>query len=199
MVESKAANTQTTGSRLLSQRARCAEQCGRPFKYVNEREIQLGKRIVMTLEQRIGHLEKRCRRLTGVLVGTMAVTTVIVLSGAAPNSELPTVRTRQLEIVDGDGKVRIHLGKADEGYGVVVYDENRRHRATLTDAPRGAVMSLSKNGGDIRLMAMKGSAGVSVRDSEGKPRAVVFVTDDKSQIVLKDGQEKTVFSAPPSE
>lgn len=153
----------------------------------------------MTLEQRVRHLEIRCRQLTGVLIGTMAVTTVIVLAGAAPNSDKPNVRSQQLEIVDGDGNVRIRLGKADEGYGVVVYDENGRHRATLTDAPRGAVMSVSKNGGDIRLMAMEESAGLSVRDNKGKARAVVLVTNDKSQIVLKNQQEKTVFSAPEAE
>ena len=67
----------------------------------------------MKLEERVAHLEKRCRRLAGILMGTMAVTT----------------------IVDGDGKVRIRLGKADAGYGVIVYDETGRHRATLTDAP----------------------------------------------------------------
>ena len=38
----------------------------------------------MTLEQRVGHLEKRCRQLTGVFIGTMAVTAVVVLGGAAP-------------------------------------------------------------------------------------------------------------------
>ena len=69
----------------------------------------------MTLEQRITDLEKRCRRLTGVLVGTMGVAAVVILGGAAPNADRETVRTRQLEIVDGEGKVRIRLGPADEG------------------------------------------------------------------------------------
>jgi hypothetical protein len=129
----------------------------------------------------------------------MAVTAVIVLSGAAPNADRPNVRSQKLEIVDGDGNVRIRLGKADEGYGVVVYDETGRHRATLTDAPLGAVMSLRKNGGGVSLMAMNDSAGLSLRDTQGKARAVVVVTDDESQIVLKDQQKRTVFSAPASE
>ena len=150
----------------------------------------------MTLECRLEQLEKRCRQLTGVLMGTMAVTAVIVLSGAAPNADPEHVRTRQLEIVDEDGNVRIRLGRADEGYGVVVYDENGRFNATLTDAPRGTVMSLSKGGSGIRLQASQKGAGLSVRDSKGKPRVVVFATNDRSQIVLKDQQEKTVFSVP---
>ena len=153
----------------------------------------------MTLEQRVTDLEKRCRRLTGVLVGTMVVSAVIVLGGAAPNADQETVRTRQLEIVDGDGKVRIRLGPADEGYGVVVYDENGKFNATLTDAPLGAVISLSKGGGGIRLQAGKDGAGLSVRDPNGKPRAVVLVTNDRSEFVLKDQKDKTVFSAPVGE
>ncbi len=150
----------------------------------------------MTFEQRITKLEKRCRRLTGVLVGTVAVAAVIVLGGAAQNSDRETVRTRQLEIVDGDEKVRIRLGQADEGYGLVVYDENGKFNATLTDAPLGAVIELSKDGGGIRLQAGKEGAGLSVRDPRGKPRAVIHVTNDKSEFVLKDQKDKTVFSAP---
>lgn len=153
----------------------------------------------MTLEQRVGQLEKRCRQLTGLLIGTMAVAAVIVLGGAAPNADRETVRTQQLEIVDGDGKVRIRLGKADEGYGVVVYDETGNFNATLTDAPLGAVIQLKKDGSGIRLQAGKDGAGLSVRDPEGKPRAMVVVTNDKSEFVLKDQKDKTVFSAPPGE
>ena len=82
---------------------------------------------------------------------------------------------------------------------MVVYDTSGRHRATLTDAPRGAVMSVFKNGDDFRLMAMEDSAGLSLRDAKGKPRAVVFVTEDQAQIILKDSGNQTVFSAPKSE
>jgi len=153
----------------------------------------------MTLEQRVGQLEKRCRHLTGVLIGTMAVTAVIVLGGAASNSDRETVRTQQLEIVDSDGKVRIRLGKADEGYGVVIYDENGHSNGTLTDAPLGAVIQLSKERGGIRLQAGKDGAGLSVRDINGKPRAIIVVTNEKSQVVLKDQQDRTVFSAPKSD
>ncbi|MDG2220510.1 MAG: hypothetical protein P8L85_03970 [Rubripirellula sp.] len=150
----------------------------------------------MTLEQRIGQLEKRCRRLTGMLMGTMAVATFLILGGAAQNSATSSLQTQKLEIVDGNGGVRIRLGKADEGYGVVIYDEQGRFRATLTDAPRGAVMSVSKGDGGIKLMAMEGVAGLSVRDSTGNPRAVVQVTQDKAEIALRDQQNETVFSAP---
>ena len=153
----------------------------------------------MTIEQRVAFLERRCRHLTGLLIAAMAVTMVMFFGGAAPNVEPANLQVRKLEVMDESGNVRIRLGKADEGYGVVVYDASGRHRATLTDAPRGAVMSVSKNGGDIRLMAMEDSSGLSFRDTNGKPSAVVFVTEDQSQIMLKDSGNQTVFSAPKSE
>lgn len=39
-----------------------------------------------------------------------------------PKADNDTIRTRKLEIVDENGKVRIRLGSADTGYGLVVYD-----------------------------------------------------------------------------
>ena len=47
-------------------------------------------------------------------------------------------------------------------------------------------------------MAMEDSAGISLRDTKGKPHAVAYVTDDESQIVLNDGENDTLFSAPES-
>ena len=153
----------------------------------------------MKLEQRIAQLEKRCGRLTALYIGTLAVAAVVFLGGAASQKngvDAETVRTQRLEIVDGDGAVRVRLGQADAGYGVVVYDENGHANATLTDAPLGAVIQLSKQGSGIRLQAGKDGAGFSLRDTKGKPRAIIFVSDDESQIMLKNQDGNTVFSAP---
>lgn len=150
----------------------------------------------MTLEERIEQLEKRCRQLTGLLLGTMTVAAAIMLGGAAQNADRESVRTQKLEIVDSDGNVRIHLGKADEGYGLVVYDAQGDFNATLTSAPRGAVMQLRKDGGGMRLQAGKDGAGLSLRDGSGKPRAGLVVSNEASQIMLKDSTGKTVFAAP---
>ena len=62
----------------------------------------------MTLEQRMGQLEKRCRQLTGLLIGTMAVAAVIVLGGAAPNADRETGKIK-LKIVICNGFARAHL------------------------------------------------------------------------------------------
>jgi len=56
-------------------------------------------------------------------------------------------------------------------------------------------MSLSKSGGGISLMAMEDSTGLSLRDGKGKARAVVQVTEDSAEIVLKNQQEETVLPA----
>ena len=107
-----------------------------------------------------------------------------------------SLQAKKLEIVDGNGNVRIRLGPADEGYGLVVYDVDGKFRATLTDAPLGAVSQLSKDGGSIKLMALKDGCGITIRDKDGAPRALMLQQKEGSQIMLKDGKGKTVFSAP---
>ena len=88
------------------------------------------------MEERIDHLERKCRRLT------MTVTVMIVLAiasicvAASPNHGKEAIQASKLEIMDTEGNVRIRLGHADAGYGVVVYDRDGKFRATLTDAPR---------------------------------------------------------------
>lgn len=153
----------------------------------------------MTVEQRIATLEARLRILTRTLGGILVIGSVALLAGAAQNANQETVRAKQIEIVDGNGNVRIRLGQADEGYGLIVYDENGKFNATVTDAPLGAAISLSKGDGGIRLVAGKDGSGLSVKDEKGRPRAMVQVLPDQSRIVLKDPQNATVFSAPSDE
>jgi hypothetical protein len=152
--------------------------------------------MIMTLEQRVEQLEGTCRRLRCLLTGMISLTVAFVLVGAAPNAVKEKMQLKQLDIVDADGNVRISLGPADEGYGLVVYDRNGDFQATLTDAPLGAVMQLRKDGGSIKLMAMQEGGGMTIRDQHGKPRALVIQQKGAPSIILKDQQGKTVFSAP---
>ena len=146
----------------------------------------------MTLKQ----LESKCRNLQRVLTGIVLVGVTAVLVAAAPKAGKETVQTEKLEIVDGNGKVRVRLGPVDAGFGVVLYDADGKSRATLTDAPGGAVMSVSKSGGSISLMTTKDSSGISIRDNDGKARTVLSVEEKGPQIMLMDSEGKTVFSAP---
>jgi len=78
----------------------------------------------------------------------------------------------------------------------VTYDGDGQFRATLTDAPRGAVVQLRKEGGSIKLMAMQEGCGITIRDKDGAPRALILQQEEGPQIMLKDAEGKTVFSAP---
>lgn len=150
----------------------------------------------MTTEQRIEHLETKCNRLTLALTGMMLLSVAIICVAAKPNPVKDSLQAKKLEIVDNNGRVRIRLGPADEGYGLVVYDVDGQFRATLTDAPLGAVSQLRKAGGSIKMMAMEGGCGITLRDKDGKPRALILQQEGGSQIMLKDAEGKAVFSAP---
>ena len=150
----------------------------------------------MTQDKRIEQLERKCNRLTLTLTGMILMSVAILGVAAKPNPVKDSLQAKQLEIVDDDGKVRIRLGPADEGYGLVVKDGDGQFRATLTDAPLGAAMQLRKAGGSINLMAMQDGRSITIRDKDGKPRALMLQQTEGPQIMLKDGEGKTVFSAP---
>ena len=150
----------------------------------------------MNYEQRIGHLETKCKRLTLALSGMMVMTAAMLFIAAKPKAHEETLQARNLEVLDENGKVRIRLGSADAGYGLVVYDAQGQFRATLTDAPLGAVSQLKKDGGSIKMMAMQNGCGITMRDGDGKPRAIILQHKEGSQIMLKDAEGKDVFSAP---
>ena len=150
----------------------------------------------MNYEQRIGHLETKCKRLTLALSGMMVMTAAMLFIAAKPKAHEETLQARNLEVLDENGKVRIRLGSADAGYGLVVYDAQGQFRATLTDAPFGAVSQLKKDGGSIKMMAMQNGCGITMRDGDGKPRAIILQHKEGSQIMLKDAEGKDVFSAP---
>ena len=150
----------------------------------------------MNNEERIGHLETKCRRLTLALSGMMVMAVTMLFIAAKPKADNDAIQTRKIEVVDENGKVRIRLGSADAGYGLVVYDSQGQFRATLTDAPLGAVSQLKKDGGSIKMMAMQNGCGITMRDGDGKPRAIILQHKDGSRIMLKDAKGKDVFSAP---
>ena len=148
------------------------------------------------MKERIDQLERKCKRLTLTVTGMIVLAVGAVCIAAKPNSQKDGIQTNKLEIVDDEGNVRIRLGRADSGYGVVVFDADGKFRATLTDAPLGAGMQLIKDGGSIKMLAMKQGCGFTIRDADGKPRAMMVQHDAGSQLILKDGSGKNTFSAP---
>ena len=148
------------------------------------------------MKERIDQLERKCKRLTLTVTGMIVLAVGAVCIAAKPNSQKDGIQTNKLEIVDDEGNVRIRLGRADAGYGVVVFDADGKFRATITDAPLGAGMQLIKDGGSIKMLAMKQGCGFTIRDADGKPRAMMVQHDAGSQLILKDGTGKNTFSAP---
>ena len=148
------------------------------------------------MKERIDQLERKCKRLTLAVTGMIVLAVGAVCIAAKPNSHKDGIQANKLEIVDDEGNVRISLGREDSGYGVVVYDEDGKFGATLTDAPLGAGMQLRKDGGTIKVLSMKQGCGFTIRDTDGKPRAMMVQHDLGSQLILKDGTGKNTFSAP---
>ena len=148
------------------------------------------------MKKRIDQLERKCKQLTLAVTGMMVLAVGAVCIAAKPNSQKDGIQTNKLEIVDDEGNVRISLGRVDSGYGFVVYDADGNFGATLTDAPLGAGMQLRKDVGSIKMLAFKQGCGITIRDANGKPRAMLVQHDEGSQLILKDGTGKNTFYAP---
>ena len=150
----------------------------------------------MNLKEQIDQLERKCKRLTLAVTGMMVIAVAAVCIAANPNPNKDGIQASKLEIVDEEGNVRIRLGRADAGYGIIVYDSNGKFGATLTNAPLGAGMQLRKDGGSIKMLAMKQGCGITIRDTNGNPRAMMLQNQEGSQLILKDRIGKNIFSAP---
>jgi hypothetical protein len=150
----------------------------------------------MNLKEQIDQLERKCKRLTLAVTGMMVIAVAAVCIAAKPNPNKDGIQASKLEIVDEEGNVRIRLGRADAGYGIIVYDSNGKFGATLTNAPLGAGMQLRKDGGSIKMLAMKQGCGITIRDTNGNPRAMMLQNQKGSQLILKDRIGKNIFSAP---
>ncbi len=124
----------------------------------------------------------------------LAAPVAVLLAGAADDAG--PRRFESLTIVDAAGNPRIELGPTDAGYGIVIRDEDGAFHATLTDAPGGAVVQLRNPGGDLRLMATDEATGISIRDAAGRPRAVLSVTGEESQMEIRDVSDKVLFEFP---
>jgi hypothetical protein len=147
----------------------------------------------MSSEERLAALESRCRRLTGVVWGCLALVGVFV-SVAAERADDANVRAGRVEVVDEEGRVRVSMGKEDAGYGIVVYDEEGQFRSTLTYAPGGAVIQLRGEQGDVRLVATDDGTGVTAGSANG--RAGIVATQERAHLEVRDADGNVVFTAP---
>ena len=149
----------------------------------------------MSLETRIANLERRCRALTIALAAAVVLAAVVVLTGAAQIVE-SQLRFQELDVRDPTGAVRIHIGRMNDEFGVFVLDPRGQTRAALSDAPDASGLSISKEGGSLRLLANRQGADITLRDAKGAVRAVTTATATGAEIELHAANGQ-VFTVPP--
>ncbi|HLN12254.1 MAG TPA: hypothetical protein VK587_03645, partial [bacterium] len=87
---------------------------------------------VEALAARLAVVERRFRRATMVWLGVVIALIVLSVGAQRAFSQTQTVQTRELDIVDGGGKIRISLALSTNGNpGIWVYDANGKTRAYL--------------------------------------------------------------------
>lgn len=139
----------------------------------------------MTIDQRIEQLESRCRYLMAGLAGLLLMGSGAMFCGAAQNNVAKEMRVESLEIVDGDGKVRMRLGnleapKPHSIFGLVAHDASGNLRISLNDL------------GQLNLTTHDGSASIGTSDngavlqlsSVGSPRMLAAASSDHSSLML---------------
>ena len=143
----------------------------------------------MSLEARVGRLERENRRLRA---GTVAVLAVVVglVCVAATKPAQKVVRARQFEVVDGKGKKRAVLGGLTDGrVGLSVTDTNSKERVELVmSRDGGAHLGLGdKHSGVVLLWAVDGSSFVALCGAKGESRiGLGLLPDGGSDLAFRD-------------
>lgn len=147
---------------------------------------------VMSNEQRIEQLERRCRWLFAALTGIVVVGGFAVFSGAAQNDTGKNLRVESLEIIDSAGKVRIRLGDMaprnvpqfkDGIYGLQVSDAKGAIRATVQDMSQ---LILERDDGRAVIAADPKGAVIQLNGRGGSPRLMLSAQDDHCDVQLRD-------------
>ena len=157
-----------------------------------------------SIPERLKLLERKYKSMQIITFSVILLMGAILLTGAAKKEETSDLLlTKQLQIVDEAGNKRIRIGKADGGYGVVIFDEHGAFNATLTDAPGGAAIQLRKEGGSIKLLAVDQGRSITFRNEKGEPTAILIenrqLDNGNPQLILQKGEDKKVISLSPTD
>ena len=152
-----------------------------------------------SIPERLKVLERKYKSLQIISFSVILLAGALFFTGAAKKEEISDLLlTKQLQIVDEAGNKRIRIGKADAGYGVVIFDEHGSFNATLTDAPGGAAIQLRKEGGSIKLLAVDQGRSITFRNENGEPTTILIqngkLDDGNPQLSLQKGEDKKVIS-----
>ena len=155
-----------------------------------------------SISERLKVLERKYKSMQIISFSATLLMGALLFTGAAKKEEISDLLlAKELQIVDEEGNKRIRIGKADEGYGVVIFDDPGSFNATLTDAPGGAAIQLRKEGGSIKLLAVDQGRSITIRNGKGQPTAVLInherVDNGNPQLILQKGEDKKVISLSP--
>ncbi|MDP6932657.1 MAG: hypothetical protein QGG40_07050 [Myxococcota bacterium] len=142
------------------------------------------------------HHRKRARRATAcvwILAGT--VSSALLMGQDVPDpgdsvedSVTDTIRTRQLEVVDGQDRVRAVISA--DGPSFALADEQGNARLTLSLLTTGPAVVLSDREGSNRVVLTEDfddGPGLSLLDEEERARATLSVHADGPRLSLADG------------
>ena len=127
----------------------------------------------MTIEQRLGRLERQNRWMKRIGMLGLAVAATVLLSGQAKGKDLQHLKARSLTLIDAKGKNRVVL--ADNGLRVSDRDGNAR----------------------VALRALgDGSPSLTFWDKNGKPRVLLHALGDGSpslELLSKHGNTRVAL------
>ncbi|HEX2039719.1 MAG TPA: hypothetical protein VHF47_08310 [Acidimicrobiales bacterium] len=114
-----------------------------------------------------------------------------------PGVDEPIIRTRRIEVVDGDGRTRAIVGdlsgaaQPEQVFGVALVDTDGRHRAWLALDDNGASLAFDRAGNAVLELgvddgaeAVRTGAYVQLSDVDGRP-ALGWRVDDEGGVVLR--------------
>ena len=156
----------------------------------------------ISIPERLKVLERKYKSMQIISFSAILLMGALLFTGATKKEEISDLLlAKELQIVDEAGNKRIRIGKADAGYGVVIFDEHGSFNATLTDAPGGAAIQLRKEGGSIKLLAVDHGRSITFRNEKGEPTTILIenrkLDNGNPQLILQKGEDKKAISLPP--
>jgi hypothetical protein len=153
------------------------------------------EKALTLLTDRLERLEKQNSRLVRIALAMGAVLLLVVTLGAVPGQPdtQEIVSTKNLQVVDENGDVRVSLSVAEGEPGLILYDENGKTRASiglgLEDGSPGFAL-LDENGkGGVALCFFFGEPALILSDKDNMYRGGLSLAggDPTLDLVDKDG------------
>jgi len=149
----------------------------------------------MAIEQRTQQLERRCQFLTACVACLAAICLVLFVAGAAQVNSPQRLQVQSLEIVDGEGHVRLRLGKLEsppeqDVYGITLKDASGKRSIAIHDLGQVNVFT---DDGSISLGAGDGNASLQLASGGMQPRVLLGARADYCELQLRDSQGKVAW------